>query len=123
MVFDGNAVEPDIMARRAVPPPEWEDAPLPFLVVEVLSGATKRRDHVQKRALYLDAGVPEYWIVDGEHRTIRVVRPQHDDEIVAETLRWHLAGAGSPLFWTLPTCFARRSARASRWESSCAWPR
>lgn len=107
MVFEGSEVQPDIMVRGKVPPPppEWEDAPLPFLVVEVLSGATRRRDLVQKRALYLDAGVAEYWIVDGEHRTIRVVRPQHEDEIVADELRWHPAGASEPLVLDIASLF------------------
>ena len=36
----------------------------PDLVVEVLSERSRRRDQVQKRALYAMAGVPEYWLVD-----------------------------------------------------------
>ncbi len=107
MVFDGSEVEPDLMVREKVPPPppEWEDAPLPFLVIEVLSGSTRRRDQVQKRSLYLDAGVLEYWIVDGEHRSIRVVRPQRDDEVVTDELRWHPAGASEPFVLDVASMF------------------
>jgi Uma2 family endonuclease len=42
----------------------------PTLVVEVLSEATRGRDLVVKRALYLELGVNEYWIVDPDNRTI-----------------------------------------------------
>lgn len=107
MVFEGSQVEPDIMVRRAVPPPppEWEDAPVPFLVVEVLSDATRRRDRVQKRSLYLDAGVPEYWIVDGDQRTIRVVRPERGDEELSDALRWHPLGASAPLSLDIAAMF------------------
>lgn len=44
----------------------------PDLVVEVLSPATKDRDLTAKRRLYARHGVREYWIVDGDRRTIEV---------------------------------------------------
>jgi Uma2 family endonuclease len=49
--FQGSEVEPDLMVRR---PPrrkteEWEDAPFPILIVEILSDSTRRRDRNQKR--------------------------------------------------------------------------
>ena len=76
---------------RAVPgklPITWEQAPLPLLVVEVLSGATRRRDLEQKRAFYMDAGVPEYWAVDASRREILVVRRGQPDEWCAATIVW-----------------------------------
>ena len=94
----GSEVEPDLMVRtpsgRDV---DWADAPLPILIVEILSGSTRRRDHMQKREFYLDAGVPEDWIVDGRQRTIRIVRSDHDDVLAAESLAWHPPGAAAPL--------------------------
>jgi Uma2 family endonuclease len=94
-----SEVEPDIMVRRRAPgpPPTWRKAPVPMLVVEILSDSTRRRDHLQKRQLYLDIGVPEYWIVDGEERTIRVVRPDEPDVEHSDSLTWHPEGAAEPL--------------------------
>jgi Uma2 family endonuclease len=42
----------------------------PTLVVEVLSPSTIRIDRVRKLQLYARFGVPYYWIVDSEARTI-----------------------------------------------------
>jgi Uma2 family endonuclease len=99
LVFEGSEVEPDIMVKPKVsaPPPEWESAPTPFLVVEVLSDTTRRRDRIEKRGLYLEAGVDEYWIVDGERRSITVIRPEQSDEELSDWLHWHPAGAPVPL--------------------------
>jgi Uma2 family endonuclease len=68
-------VEPDLMVRpRERLPNDWTKAPVPLLVVEVLSGSTRRRDEGVKRDWYAEIGVPEYWIVDGTSRRVRVVR-------------------------------------------------
>ena len=66
----------------------WTAAPLPILIVEVLSPSTKRRDHLQKRRLYTRANVADYWIVDDEDRTITVVRPGEEDRVVDRVLVW-----------------------------------
>ena len=94
-----NEVEPDLMVRPVSTrlPQSWEQAPVPLLVVEVVSAATRRRDRVRKRAFYLDMGIPEYWIVDREHRLITVVRQDADDADYSDELAWHPAGADAPL--------------------------
>jgi Uma2 family endonuclease len=94
----GSEVEPDLMVRpNAAKTTDWAALAIPTLVVEIVSETTRRRDYVQKRSLYLDAGVPEYWIVDGEDKTIRVVRPGHEDVVESRTLTWNPIGASQQL--------------------------
>lgn len=45
----------------------------PDFIAEVLSPSTQRQDQLVKLNLYQRAGVREYWIVDPENRTIRVM--------------------------------------------------
>jgi Uma2 family endonuclease len=88
-VHDDSEAVPDLSVReRIMPPPaRWEDAPAPILVVEITSESTRRYDEVKKRAFYMESGVPEYWIVDGKARTIRVVTPT-GERLESVTLRW-----------------------------------
>lgn len=48
----------------------------PLLVVEVFSpGQSQReRDYIAKKIQYQDCGIPEYWIVDPETKTILVLQ-------------------------------------------------
>lgn len=96
--FEGSEVEPDLMVRRGDDPHlDWDSAPIPILVVEVASPATRRRDRTDKRDLYLDAKVAEYWILDPDSRAVTVVRPGEPDSVVRDALQWHPAGATAPL--------------------------
>ncbi|MBI3851527.1 MAG: Uma2 family endonuclease [Verrucomicrobia bacterium] len=45
---------------------------VPELVVEVISQGSWKRDRVEKKALYEQVGIGEYWIVDPESRSIEV---------------------------------------------------
>jgi Uma2 family endonuclease len=95
--FEGSEVEPDLMVRPVGAPSsqdDWAKLPTPILVVEVLSATTRRRDLVHKRALYRDAGVPEYWVIDPEARQVRVVRQEADarDTITSEAIEWRPTG-------------------------------
>ena len=111
----GSHVEPDLTVRpKMLPPPaNWELAPLPLLVVEVLSRTTQRRDHEQKRAYYLRNGVPEYWIVDGENRTILVIKPGIDDVLTDSQVVWHPRGAEEPFVLDVAAYFREALGPAS----------
>ena len=73
VVSDHTVVRPDLMVVCGDQPETHLQRP-PDLVVEVLSEATRGRDLVVKRALYLELGVAEYWIVDPDRRTIEFCR-------------------------------------------------
>ena len=45
---------------------------VPDLTVEIISPGTRKRDRVERKALYQQAGVKEYWLVDPENQTIEV---------------------------------------------------
>jgi Uma2 family endonuclease len=110
MRFEGSEVEPDLMVRAAHPDvrdddSDWTRAPIPELVVEVLSGATRRRDRKQKKDLYLDAGVREYWIVDRVEHAITVVR-RTGETVVRDRMTWSPEGASSPLEFAVEKIFS-----------------
>lgn len=45
---------------------------VPDLAMELISEGSWQRDRVQEKALYEQSGLPEYWIVDPDPRTIEV---------------------------------------------------
>lgn len=105
--FEDSEVEPDLMVRRehVGDSSTWSSAPLPSLIVEVLSPTTSRRDRNQKRDLYTDAGVGEYWLVDPERLVIVVIRSESDDLVVTDGMTWHPAGASRPLTFAVAGVF------------------
>lgn len=69
-----TVVEPDISVicdRKKLDKHGCKGAP--DLIIEVVSPSTQRRDHLVKLNLYQQAGVREYWIVDPENKTVRVM--------------------------------------------------
>ena len=71
-----DVVQPDILfvsKERASIITEEEIRGAPDLVVEILSPATAERDRTYKKTLYARHGVREYWIVDPEEKTIKVM--------------------------------------------------
>ena len=105
--FKESEVEPDLMVRqlptRAKIP--WEKLPVPILIVEVLSDSTWRRDHGPKRDFYMEAGVGEYWIVDGSDASITSVRKGEPDRVISDQLVWTPEGAAGPLVVDVPAIF------------------
>jgi Uma2 family endonuclease len=47
-------------------------AGVPDLAMEVISESSWQRDRIQKKALYEQCGLPEYWIIDPDSETIEV---------------------------------------------------
>ena len=97
-----RAVQPDVFVvpfaadgRRAS---QFTDVGRLLLAIEILSPSTARADKVAKRRVYREEGVPEYWIVDLDARTIERSTPADDRiDVLAEYIEWLPAGAGSPL--------------------------
>ncbi|MFN2398556.1 MAG: Uma2 family endonuclease [Gemmatimonadaceae bacterium] len=75
---------------------EWAQMRHLLLVAEVLSPTTARADRFTKRRRYERAGVPLYWIVDGDEKRVEVWTPDRG-EPVFEDMRivWHPAGASA----------------------------
>jgi Uma2 family endonuclease len=48
----------------------WGIEGSPDLLVEIVSPSSRLNDRIRKSAIYADQGVPEYWIVDLDTRTI-----------------------------------------------------
>lgn len=78
-----NYVEPDISVicdeekldeKGCQGAPDW--------VIEIVSPASVKMDYERKVALYREAGVREYWIVDAEKQTVTVYDFAHNAEAV-----------------------------------------
>lgn len=72
-VDDKRGAMPDVQLFRADNLPRGQPQGLergrPDLAIEVVSPSSVTFDRVKKLAWYASIGVPEYWIVDAEHRT------------------------------------------------------
>jgi Uma2 family endonuclease len=107
----GSELLPDLLVRQAASPgTDWTSAPIPILVVEVLSPSTRRRDREYKGPYYLDeVGVPEYWIVDGDERTITVKHRGPSPFTTHESLTWSPPGVNATLEFRLVDVFGAES--------------
>jgi len=74
---------------------DWSKLRSLLVAAEVLSPSTARADRFTKRRRYQEAGVPLYWIVDGEEQRVEVWTPGAElPAIETERLLWRPAGAG-----------------------------
>ncbi len=107
---EDSAVQPDVIvllepqqgrltAKRLYGPPA--------LVIEIISYSSKRTDRLQKRHLYVEEGVPEYWVVDIDARHVeRSRRGDRAPDVVTGDLVWHPDAHTPPLTIHLPHLFA-----------------
>ena len=110
----GTITQPDVFVtlRRIEGNPDewptWADIKGLALAVEIVSPSSARIDRVIKRDFYLDAGVPEYWVVDLDVRMIERWTPSRETpEVLRMSLEWKPAGADSPLVIDLVELFER----------------
>ena len=111
-LVSGAITQPDVFVldphsvAEAVKIPKWADFKRLLLAVEVISPSSVRTDRIIKRDFYLDAGVPEYWILDPVARMIeRWTRERETPEVCRDSLVWLPATAHSPLTIDVPTFF------------------
>ncbi len=106
-----SMVQPDVFVQGLVEgrlARGWNSGASLLLVVEVLSPSTARADRTTKRRRFQRAGVPEYWIVDADARTIERWRPQDErPEVLSESITWSPSPGSEPLTIDLAALFAR----------------
>jgi Uma2 family endonuclease len=110
----GTITQPDVFvtSRRIEGNPEelpsWACIKGLALAVEVISPSSVRIDRIIKRDFYLDAGVPEYWVVDLDGRMVeRWTAARETPEVLRTSLEWKPEGANSPLMIDLKELFER----------------
>lgn len=87
-----KVVQPDVVFVSSAQKSIVESACIrgvPELLVEVISEGTWRRDRVDKKAIYEQFGVAEYWIIDPDSRLIEVFT------LAKGTYRLQARGAGA----------------------------
>ena len=74
-VDDENILQPDVvlLPEGTRIGPDLMEMPVPELMVEVLSPATRKRDREVKTGIYLEVGVAEVWLVDPESRVVELM--------------------------------------------------
>lgn len=103
-----RGVQPDVFVTPPVDGRRPKKVDRLLLAVEVLSPSTARADRVKKRNLFRDEGVPEYWIVDLDARTIERSTPtEQRPEVLSERLTWMPDSAATPLEIDLVSYFER----------------
>jgi len=104
-----SAVQPDVVVTLEPQREQITQERLygpPALVIEVVSYSSRRTDRLQKRRLYQEEGVPEYWIVDTDARHVERWRPgATSPEILTRALSWQPVASLQPLSMDLESLF------------------
>ncbi len=101
-------VQPDVFVVPAAEARSltWSRMRSLLLVAEVLSPSTARGDRFLKRLRYREAGVPLYWLVDGDERSVEIWTPVDDFPVLErQHLVWHPAGTREPFTLILEELF------------------
>ncbi len=88
-LFPGTIRQPDVLFLREEHRDRLEDKLLngaPDWVAEVISPGTREADEITKLAEYAQAGVPEYWLIDPENKTVRMFVLADGEYELASTL-------------------------------------
>ena len=103
-------VQPDVFVVPLVDgrrPRSFGEAKRLLLAVEVLSPSTARQDRVEKRALYREEGVAEFWIVDLDSRTFEQSTPADSRvDVLDAQFEWTPEAASTPFVLDVPAYFA-----------------
>ena len=105
---EASLVQPDVFVVNLAEARtlEWVRIRSLLLVAEVLSPSSVKSDRFLKRRRYQEAGVPLYWIVDGDERQVEVWTPGARFPVFErDRLSWHPDGAGSPFVLELADLF------------------
>ena len=104
-----RVVQPDLFVTPLIDgrrPRQLLDIRELVLAVEVASASTARVDRREKRAMYRDQGVEEYWVVDLDSRTIERYTPAAlHVEVNEDSMTWQPTGAAAPLIVDLKGYF------------------
>jgi Uma2 family endonuclease len=101
-------VQPDVFVvpREEARTLTWSRMQTLLLVAEVLSPSSTKSDRFLKRLRYREAGVPLYWVVDGDERAVEVWTPADDFPVVErERLEWRPVWAAEPFRLSLEDLF------------------
>ncbi len=94
--------EPDLFVLPPEEVPKARGVPLavrPALVVEVTSPTTRSIDLGEKAEDYALAGIPQYWVVDLEHKELRVHRLEGEKYRTEQRQAGEVKSHAVPGFW------------------------
>ena len=108
---DDSAVQPDVLVILSGHGPQPTRERLygpPALVIEIISYSSKRTDRLQKRQLYLEEGVSEYWVVDPELKQLERWRARSNSaEVLTTRVVWNPTPDAPALSIDLVRLFSR----------------
>lgn len=108
IIADDTVVRPDALVVCG-PPPNGHVRTTPAIVAEILSPATADRDRTHKKALYQQAGVGIYLILDPEAESVEAFRHTAQGfENLDASIEWSLSLCDCCSITLDPTTFFKR---------------